>query len=66
MITPETRDQLDKVRQLEQDGSYDFWDIPRLNGKVRVMVSNDAEIKFEQFLEQHDIEFDSVIGNVQQ
>nr|XP_029736025.1 carboxypeptidase B-like [Aedes albopictus] len=66
VITPETRDQLDKVRQLEQDGSYDFWDIPRLNAKVRVMVSNDAEIKFEQFLEQHDIEFDSVIGNVQQ
>ncbi|XP_001654128.2 carboxypeptidase B [Aedes aegypti] len=66
VITPATPEQLDKVRELEQDGNYDFWDVPRLNRKARVMVSNYAEAKFEKFLEQYDIDYDSVIGNVQQ
>lgn len=66
VIIPETREQLDQLHKLVKDDSYDFWDVPRLNRKARVMVSHYAESKFEQFLEQHDIEFDPVVENVQQ
>lgn len=66
VVVPETREQLDQLHGLLKDDSYDFWDAPRLNRKARVMVSHYDESKFEQFLEQHDIEYDAVIGNVQQ
>ncbi|XP_062550730.1 carboxypeptidase B-like [Armigeres subalbatus] len=66
VVVPANREQLTLVQELEQDGKYDFWDAPRLNRKTRVMVSHYEESKFEQLLEEHDIEYDPIIGNVQQ
>ncbi|XP_058832772.1 carboxypeptidase B-like [Topomyia yanbarensis] len=66
VVHPETRDQLEKLHELAQNVDYDFWDAPRLNRDVRVMVSHYDEAKFEQVLDRHDITYDPVVGNVQQ
>lgn len=62
----DNRDQLNQIQELVQNGDYDFWDVPRVNRKARVMVNHVDEIMFEKFLEEHDIDFDPIVENVQQ
>lgn len=66
VVHVDNRDQLNQIQELVQNGDYDFWDVPRVNRKARVMVNHVDEIMFEKFLEEHDIDFDPLVENVQQ
>ncbi|XP_038117133.1 carboxypeptidase B [Culex quinquefasciatus] len=66
LVSVETREQLEKIHELTRNDAYDFWDVPRLNRKARVMVNRRDEGKFEGFLEQHEFDFDIAAENVQQ
>ncbi|XP_052895872.1 uncharacterized protein LOC128303059 [Anopheles moucheti] len=66
-VRPETQEQLTvllKWRNAEQD--VDFWDTPKVGRNARVMVTRQDHKRVEEFLEQHDIEYDLVAEDVQE
>lgn len=52
--------------QWEDNNSIDFWEQISKKGKCsRIMVAPDTQIEFEHFLNEHNIDHELIIDNVE-
>ncbi|XP_053677487.1 uncharacterized protein LOC128727583 [Anopheles nili] len=66
-VRPETQEQLTELLRWKSSGvDVDFWDAPKLGRNARVMVARVDHKMLEDFLENHDIEYDLVFDDVQE
>lgn len=67
-MRPETAEQLTVLLKWRngQEIEVDFWDAPKVGRSARIMVTREDHKRVEEFLEQHDIEYDLVAEDVQE
>lgn len=66
IVRPETQQQLTELLKWRTGTIVDFWDVPKLNRSARVMVARADRKLAEEFFEQHDIDHDLVVEDVQE
>ncbi|KAJ8922112.1 hypothetical protein NQ315_004046 [Exocentrus adspersus] len=66
-VTPRTRVEADLLREFEEDIHFDFWsEIRAVDFPVDIMVAPGAQEEFEDFLDNQNLEYTTIIENVEE
>ncbi|KAJ8970944.1 hypothetical protein NQ317_008291 [Molorchus minor] len=66
-VTPKSMEEASVLKELENDENFDFWtDLRALNTPFNVMVSPDAQNKFEDLVKSYQIDYSVLINNVEE
>lgn len=66
LVTPRSEDQGNLLKQWEDNESIDFWEqISRKGKSSRIMAAPDTQIQFQDFLNEHNIDHELIIENVE-
>lgn len=65
-VQPATEEQVKVIKQLETQDDLDFWsDLRHIDEPVHIMVPPAKHQEFAAFLQSHEIEFSTMIEDVQ-
>lgn len=65
-VTPRSEYQGNLLKQWEDNESIDFWEnISRKGNPTRIMAAPNAQVQFQEFLKENDIEYELIIENAE-